>query len=61
MALEEDHPKPVPNNPSRQISIVHKPELRGFGGDSVTKPSFKVTSPEALGSFFPKSSPMCRI
>ena len=31
---------------SGQISIIPKPELRGFGGDSVTKPPFGVTSAE---------------
>ena len=29
---------------SGQISILPKPEVRGFGGDSLTKPPFKVTS-----------------
>ena len=29
-----------------QITIFTKPELRGFGGDSLTKPSFGVTSAE---------------
>ena len=33
---------------SGQISIVPKPELRGFGGDSLTKPPFKVTSAEVV-------------
>ena len=31
---------------SGQISIIPKPELRGFWGDSLTKPPFKVTSAE---------------
>ncbi len=31
-------------NSSGQISIIPKPELRGFWGDSLTKPPFKVTS-----------------
>ena len=33
---------------SGQISIIPKPELRGFGGDSLTKPPFKVTSAEVV-------------
>ena len=33
---------------SGQISIIPKPELRGFWGDSPTKPSFKVTSAEVV-------------
>ena len=33
---------------SGQISIIPKPELRGFWGDSLTKPPFKVTSAEAV-------------
>ena len=32
----------------RQISIIPKPELRGFWGDSLTKPPFKVTSAEVV-------------
>ena len=35
---------------SGQITIIPKPELRGFGGDSLTKPPFKVTSAEVLRS-----------
>ena len=35
-------------NSSGQISIIPKPELRGFGGDSLTKPPFKVTSAEVV-------------
>ena len=31
---------------SGQISIIPKPELRDFWGDSPTKPPFKVTSAE---------------
>ena len=31
---------------SGQITIIPKPELRGFGGDSLTKPPFGVTSAE---------------
>ena len=31
-----------------QISIIPKAELRGFGGDSLTKPPFKVTSAEVV-------------
>ena len=31
-----------------QINIIPKPELRGFGGDSLTKPPFKVTSAEVV-------------
>ena len=31
---------------SGQITTIPKPELRGFGGDSLTKPAFKVTSAE---------------
>ncbi len=33
---------------SGQISIIPKPELRGFWGDSLTKPQFKVTSAEVV-------------
>ena len=33
---------------SGQITIIPKPELRGFGGDSLTKPPFKVTSAEVV-------------
>ena len=33
---------------SGQISIIPKPELRGFLGGSLTKPSFKVTSAEVV-------------
>ena len=33
-------------NLSGQITIIPKPELRGFFGDSHTKPPFKVTSAE---------------
>ena len=54
--------RPVPSRPvvvalkppqtsweiSGQISIIPKPELRGFGGDSLTKPQFKVTSAEVV-------------
>ena len=29
---------------SRQITIIPKPELRGFWGDSLTKPPFGVTN-----------------
>ena len=35
-------------NPTGQISIIPKPELRGFLGDSLTKPPFKVTSAEVV-------------
>ena len=35
-------------NISGQISIIPKPELRGFGGDSLTKPQFKVTSADVV-------------
>ena len=31
-----------------QISIIPRPELRGFWGDSLTKPPFKVTSAEVV-------------
>ena len=31
-----------------QITIIPKPELRGFGGDSLTKPPFGVTSAEVV-------------
>ena len=31
---------------SGQITIIPKPELRGFWGDSLTKPPFGVTSAE---------------
>ena len=44
---------------SGQISIIPKPELRGFWGNSLTKPPFKVTSaevviicPEAINRFW---------
>jgi len=33
---------------SGQISIIPKPELRGFWRDSLTKPLFKVTSAEVV-------------
>ena len=33
---------------SGHISIIPKPELRGFWGDSLTKPPFKVTSAEVV-------------
>ena len=33
-------------NEGGQITIIPKPELRGFFGDSHTKPPFKVTSAE---------------
>ena len=33
---------------SGQISIIPKPELRAFGGNSLTKPPFKVTSAEVV-------------
>ena len=33
---------------SGQITIIPKPELRGFWGDSLTKPPFKVTSAEVV-------------
>ena len=33
---------------SEQIGIIPKPELRGFWGDSLTKPPFKVTSAEVV-------------
>ena len=32
------------DNNSGQISIIPKPELRGFGEDSLTKPHFGVTN-----------------
>ena len=35
-----------PNNESGQITIIPKPELRGFWGDFLTKPPFGVTSAE---------------
>ena len=35
-------------NQSGQIGIILKPELRGFGGDSLPKPPFKVTSAEVV-------------
>ena len=31
---------------SGQITTIHKPESKGFGGDSLIKPAFKVTSAE---------------
>ena len=37
-----NQPYPIPG----QISILPKPELRGFWGDSLTKPPFRVTSAE---------------
>ena len=33
---------------SRQVTTIPKPELRGFGGDSLTKPPFGVTSAEVV-------------
>ena len=33
---------------SGQISIIPKPELRGFWGDSLTKPQFKVASADVV-------------
>ena len=33
---------------SGQITIIPKPELRGFWGDSLTKPPFGVTSAEVV-------------
>ena len=33
---------------SGQISIIPKPELRGFGGSSLIKPPFGVTSAEVV-------------
>ena len=33
---------------SGQISIIPRPELKGFWGDSLTKPPFKVTSAEVV-------------
>ena len=33
---------------SGQISIIPKPELRGFWGDSLTKPPFRVTSADVV-------------
>ena len=33
---------------SGQISIIPKPELRGFWGDSLTKPPFGVTSADVV-------------
>ena len=33
---------------SGQITIIPKPELRGFWGYSLSKPPFKVTSAEAV-------------
>ena len=33
---------------SGQITIIPKPQLRGFGGDSLTKPPFGVTSAEVV-------------
>ena len=35
-------------NPSGQISIIPKPELRGFWGSSLIKPPFRVTSAEPI-------------
>ena len=35
-------------NDSGQITIIPKPELRGFWGDSLTKPPFGVTSAEVV-------------
>ena len=36
------------NNSSGQISIVPKPELRGFWGSSLIKPPFRVTSADVV-------------
>ena len=33
---------------SGQISIIPKPELRGFGGSSLIKPPFRVTSADVV-------------
>ena len=33
------------------ISIIPKPELRGFWGDSLTKPPFKVTNRRVIGRY----------
>ena len=36
------------NQASGQISIIPKPELRGFWGSSLIKPPFRVTSAEVV-------------
>ena len=36
------------NNRSGQISIIPKPELRGFWGSSLIKPPFRVTSADVV-------------
>ena len=36
------------NKKSGQISIIPKPEVRGFWGSSLTKPSFRVTSADVV-------------
>ena len=36
------------HNLSGQISIIPKPELRGFGGSSLIKPPFRVTSADVV-------------
>ena len=35
-------------NPTGQISIIPKPELRGFWGSSFIKPPFRVTSADVV-------------
>ena len=36
------------SNKSGQISIIPKPELRGFWGSSLIKPPFRVTSADVV-------------
>ena len=39
---------------SGRISMIPKPELRGFGGDFLTKPPFKVTNRRELVAICPR-------
>ena len=69
--LEKKSPQCKANMKSGQISIIPKPELRGFWGDSLTKPPFQVTSaevviicPDEIGLFYKRlvvdnTSPSC--
>ena len=38
----------IPQNESGQISIIPKPELKGFWGSSLIKPPFRVTSADVV-------------
>ena len=42
------NPKKVEIHISGQISIIPKPELRGFWGSSLIKPPFRVTSADVV-------------